>query len=382
MKNPFPKEFYTKRTHWQKPDKIRGEFFRDQTKIIHCLPFRRLKHKTQVFFAPQNDHICTRIEHVLHVATIAATVCRGLNSSGSGWSLDIEMAYAIGLAHDLGHAPFGHEGEIALNKELKKRNKKFSFIHELNSYRVVEHLINYGRGLNLTYGVKDGILCHNGEDFTGNNLKPAKKPNKLEKIKDRNYTPASYEACIVRLADRIAYLGRDIEDAIKAGFVSRKDLPAVILSKISRSDREINSRIINMLALDLINFSKEKNVIGFSPAVHKFTIAVGNFNYENIYNHPALLGYGRHIDKIIFALFEYFTGLFEKYGYDYDGYKKQTLKVDIAFGEYLKSMKPIYENKKENPLVIITDYISGMTDDFALSCMEQISLPEPISFRI
>jgi len=119
-RNPFGDEIYFKRTRAQKSD-LRGEYFRDQTKIIHSLPFRRLKHKTQVFFAPDNDHICTRIEHVLHVATVAATVCRGLNQTG-GWQLSEDMAYAIGLAHDLGHAPFGHEGEKALSKLRRPRS--------------------------------------------------------------------------------------------------------------------------------------------------------------------------------------------------------------------------------------------------------------------
>ena len=144
-----------------------GNISATRTKIIHSLPFRRLKHKTQVFFAPDNDHICTRIEHVLHVATIAAAICRGLNQSGN-WQLDQDLAYAVGLGHDIGHAPFGHEGERALAACIAPR----PFLHEVNSYRVVEHLANYGEGLNLTYAVKDGILCHCGEDFTTKELRP------------------------------------------------------------------------------------------------------------------------------------------------------------------------------------------------------------------
>lgn len=118
-KNPFSDELYLKRTKESQSD-VRGEYFRDQTKIIHSQPFRRLKSKTQVFAAPDNDHICTRIEHVLHVATIAVSVCKGLNRTGN-WQLNEELAYAIGLAHDLGHAPFGHEGERALAKKLRPR---------------------------------------------------------------------------------------------------------------------------------------------------------------------------------------------------------------------------------------------------------------------
>ena len=129
MQNNFSENDYIKRTSPREPD-VRGDFFRDQTAIIHSTAFRRLKNKTQVFFAPENDHICTRIEHVLHVATIAASICKGLNLAGS--NLNIDMAYAIGLGHDLGHTPFGHAGEDALNKVLGG-NK--AFIHEINSYR-------------------------------------------------------------------------------------------------------------------------------------------------------------------------------------------------------------------------------------------------------
>ena len=155
--NPFQNETYRIRPKEKKTD-CRGDFFRDQTAIIHSLPFRRLKHKTQVFFAPENDHICTRIEHVLHVATIAATICKGLNNSGN-WDINAEMAFAIGLGHDLGHAPFGHSGERALNGIFKAD----AFKHEIHSLRVADKLANDGEGLNLTFGVRDGIICHCGE---------------------------------------------------------------------------------------------------------------------------------------------------------------------------------------------------------------------------
>jgi dGTPase len=178
MKNPFSESIYLQRTEPRETD-VRGDYFRDQTAIIHSTAFRRLKNKTQVFFAPENDHICTRIEHVLHVATIAATICKGLNKYG--WELDIDMAYAIGLGHDLGHTPFGHAGEMALNKILGGNN---AFVHEINSYRQVEYLAKKGQGLNLCFGVKDGIICHNGEKDE-QYLKPSQILNNLDKIKTR-----------------------------------------------------------------------------------------------------------------------------------------------------------------------------------------------------
>ena len=143
--NPLSDEDYKERVKPREED-IRGPYFRDQTAIIHSLPYRRLKHKTQVFFSPKNDHVCTRIEHSLHVATIAATIARGLD-------LNEEMTYAIGLAHDLGHAPFGHSGERALNDLCGDIG---GFVHELHGFRMVDKLGNRGKSLNLTYPIKNG----------------------------------------------------------------------------------------------------------------------------------------------------------------------------------------------------------------------------------
>ncbi len=144
MTNPLQNITYKERTNSIEED-LRGAYFRDQTAIIHSTAFRRMKHKTQVFYAPENDHICTRIEHLLHVATIAKSICKGLNHYG--WNLDVEMAFAIGLGHDLGHAPFGHDGESILNKLM---GGNMIFIHEIHSYRVVEDLSPPGEGFNLT----------------------------------------------------------------------------------------------------------------------------------------------------------------------------------------------------------------------------------------
>ena len=244
MKNTIPEKIYLQRSRKLNTE-IRGDYFRDQTAIIHSMAFRRLKHKTQVFFAPENDHVCTRIEHVMHVATIAKSICKGLNKNG--WQLDIEAAFAIGLGHDLGHAPFGHEGEFILSQKLGNRK----FMHELNSYRVVEYLSNNGKGLNLTYMVKDGIICHNGEKFE-QYLKPDDKPKNLDKITNRQVIPSSYEGCVVRFSDKTAYLGRDIEDAITAGFIKRTDIPKDIQKKLGST----NSDIIDGFVRDFINNSK------------------------------------------------------------------------------------------------------------------------------
>ena len=372
IKNHLPDEICLRRTHPHTPD-LRDEYFRDQTKIIHSLPFRRLKHKAQVFFSPKNDHICTRIEHVLHVATIAATICRGLNKSGH-WQLSEDMAYAIGLGHDIGHAPFGHEGERAIDACLKASGKRF--LHELNSYRVVEHLANYGEGLNLTFAVKDGIICHCGEDFKNNTLRPANIPNDLEKITGRTQMPSTYEGCIVRLADKIAYFGRDIEDAIKAELITKEDIPQAVRKEVGSS----NGEIINTLTLDLIEHSKGKDYIGFSAEKFDLISQLKTFNYQRIYCNDDMLRRKEIISKCVKDIFDYFRTLFAHNGFDYNAYASDPQQTARGFGNYLKSMRGFY---KENPAeidTVIADYIAGMTDSFALSVMQEVLLPSAVRF--
>ncbi len=369
-KNPLSHEIYFKRTRPQQTD-VRGEYFRDQTKIIHSLPFRRLKHKTQVFFAPDNDHICTRIEHVLHVATIAAAICRGLNQSGN-WQLDQDLAYAVGLGHDIGHAPFGHEGERALAACIKPK----PFLHEINSYRVVEHLANYGEGLNLTYAVKDGIICHCGEDFATHELRPAQEPNNLDDIQSRRCLPTTYEGCIVRVSDKIAYLGRDIEDAIKAGLITTGDIPQIVQKEIGAS----NGEIINTLTLDLIEHSRDKDYIGFSPEKTDIISELRNFNYARIYHNEQMRQRKETIDKCIADLFDYFRTIFERYKFDYTAYEHEGKQTATNFANYMASMTKAYHEDESLRDDIITDYIAGMTDSYALSTMEDVILPNSIKF--
>ena len=372
IKNPFSDEIYLQRTHPHKPD-LRDEYFRDQTKIIHSLPFRRLKHKAQVFFAPKNDHICTRIEHVLHVATIAATICRGLNKSGN-WQLSEDLAYAIGLGHDIGHAPFGHEGERAIDACLKPSKKRF--LHELNSYRVVEHLANYGEGLNLTFAVKDGIICHCGEDFTSNALRPAPIPNDLEKITGRTQMPSTYEGCIVRLADKIAYFGRDIEDAIKADLITKEDIPQAVRKEVGSS----NGEIINTLTLDLIEHSKDKDSVGFSAEKFDLISQLKTFNYQRIYCNKDMLRRKEIISKCISDVFDYFRTLFARHQFDYESYTHEPQQAARGFGNYLKSMRVFYKENSAEIDTAIADYIAGMTDSFALAVMQEVLLPSAVRF--
>ncbi len=369
MKNPFPQDIYLKRTKPHDED-IRGAYFRDQTAIIHSTPFRRLKNKTQVFYAPQNDHICTRIEHVMHVATIAKTICKGLNHYG--WELDVEMAFAIGLGHDLGHAPFGHDGETILNKLMGGNG---AFIHEIHSYRVVEYLANKGKGLNLTFGVKDGIISHNGEKYE-RTLKPAEKPNDLDKIKSRRVVPSSYEGCVVRFSDKVAYLGRDIEDAIVAGFIKYDDIPGSLKKIFHMSPGRINSAIIDTLVNDIIDTSKDNDYIGTSQTVFDAMVELARFNYKHIYLNDKHLAFP-YAETILTSLFEYLGNIYTKYGKDYDKYQQHNLKLVRHFGKYLYEMQEFYANEKDIKR-ILGDYIAGMTDFYAIEAMKEISIPKPI----
>lgn len=369
MHNPLDLNIYKERTK-PKEHPIRGEFFRDQTAIIHSMPFRRLKHKTQVFFSPENDHVCTRIEHVMHVATIAATICKGLNKNG--WNLNEEMAFAIGLGHDVGHAPFGHAGENALNKKL---TGDFKFVHEVNSYRVVEFLANDGEGINLTYGVKDGIINHNGEKLL-QYITPNKEKNNLDKIIDRNKIACSYEGVIVRFSDVIAYLGRDIEDAILANLITLEDVPQAIKKEIGGT----NGEIINVLIEDLIEHSKNKDAVGFSDEKFQMIKSLQIFNYQNIYNHPTITAYRTKGEKIIEELFDIFLELYNKNRQDYPIYESNKEMAIQKFGGYLKKMEAFYNTEGNIPERIVCDYIAGMTDNYTLEIYRSLKLPTPIKF--
>ncbi len=364
MQNGLDKIKMTSRLKPREED-IRGPYFRDQTAIIHTSAFRRLKHKTQVFFAPENDHVCTRIEHVLHVATIAATICRGLNECG--WQLDAELAYAAGMGHDLGHAPFGHSGERSLSQAMGRK-----FYHEAHSLRVVDHLANDGRGLNLTYATRDAILCHNGERFE-QYLEPDFAFVDLEeKALDPKRVPATWEGCIVRFADKIAYLGRDIEDALLAGFIVIEDVP----QRIREALGETNGKIINALILDIIDNTHKMGKVGLSDDKHSLITELRNFNYERIYDHPRLVVYQQYCKAIITDLYDYFLAHGENILQD----KMKHPVIDERFRDYVRSIPRLYEG--EGGMTLATgDYVAGMSDNYALTCFKEIKLPKPIEFN-
>lgn len=364
FKNPLNEDEYSKRLLIRKED-VRGPYFRDQTAIIHSLPFRRLKHKAQVFFSPNNDHVCTRIEHALHVATVAATIAKGLN-------LNETMVYAIGLAHDLGHAPFGHAGESILDRKARDIGR---FIHEIHSLRVVDKLGNRGCSLNLTYGVRDGIVCHCGEKLD-QQICPRNDKRDLATITDKTILPSSYEGCVARIADRIAYLGRDLDDAIYGHFINKEEVPQKIQTELGGT----NAEIIDRLVLDVITTSEREGIIALSNEKYEVLLELHKFSEDHIYNHEAIKRYKRYCERIIETLFDYLIDIFNNYNFGLEGYMKSPVQLDVRFGRYLSHMQRLYEGETTPAKSIVRDYIAGMTDSYALKCMREISLPEELNF--
>ena len=360
MKNIIDSTILQRREHPKKED-ARGAFFRDTTAIIHSYPFRRLKHKTQVFFAPSNDHICTRIEHVMHVASIASSICKGLN-------LDDELAWAIGMGHDLGHTPFGHVGEWVLN-DLNAVHG--GFIHEVYSLRVVDYLAEYGRGLNLTYAVRDGIISHCGEKFE-QFIVPEQRVKNLHEITDRNSTPSTWEGSVVRIADKIAYLGRDYEDAVKLKII----LPDTLPSSVSNVIGSTNAEIINNLVQDVIKSSSVQTGIGFSDNIYESVCLMKNHNYNYIYKSPLLSEYHTYFERIMKLIYEYLEDIFIKNGFNLELYKKEKNLLSVRFGDYVLKMKTFYESVDGGFEQIVCDYLAGMSDNYALDCVNEILQPK------
>ena len=268
---------------YEKPNDCRDPFERDYTRILHSLAYRRLKHKTQVFFNIDNDHICTRMEHVAHVESVSATIAKDLG-------LSVELTRAIALGHDLGHAPFGHQGERELDK-LSQLYLDRPFFHERNGLRFVDDIelleddYRIYRNLDLTYAVRDGIISHCGE-MDDNGLRPRTEAIDLQKdfVRCGQFLPYTWEGCVVKLADKIAYVGRDIEDAIRLRFLTRENVS--LLTEMARQydNKAVNTTVIihNMIYDVCRNSSPEKGLCLSSELFEQLT-AIKQFNYTYIY---------------------------------------------------------------------------------------------------
>jgi dGTPase len=350
-------------------DPFRLEFARDETRILHSPPFRRLKHKTQVFLSPHNDHICTRMEHVLHVSSIASVIGRCLN-------LNIDLINAIAKAHDLGHPPFGHAGERVLDKLLKQRGIGEGFQHEVHGLRVVDQLTNYGAGLNLTYEVRDGIITHCGERFeqvvTPDHTRDLLQ---LDTILERCCYPATLEGCLVRLVDRIAYLGRDLEDAIKAGIIKKGDIPGDIVKQLGAD----NGKIIGSFVNDTIASSLGKDAISMSKEVFTYMNMLKEFNYRYIYLHPDVDRKTRKADSIIELLFIEFEKILDLSKRGNDGVFTAALVREAPVIEtFFHFLRNTNYTESTPAWRMITDYIAGMTDLFAERTFMQLFLPASV----
>lgn len=367
--NTLSQEELQKRQNPRKAD-VRGAYYRDTTAIIHSSPFRRLKHKTQVFFSPSNDHICTRIEHVLHVASIASAICRGLD-------LDNELAWAIGMGHDLGHTPFGHVGERIISS-LMEESGLGHFEHEVHSLRVVEFLADKGKGLNLTYAVRDGIVTHCGESFI-QNLKPEGVVKDFSTITSRaGLIPSTWEAAVVRFSDAIAYLGRDFEDAVRLSIVTKDMLP----DRVARVLGTTNGHIIDTLVTDIIDSSSEEKGISFSDEIFSVVEEMKHFNYDYIYKSPVLNGYERYFRRLLKLIVSYLYELYEAFGTDSTGYEQERNMLAVGFSHHVQDMHDAYIRYDGSTKRLIYDYVAGMTDNFCLDCANEILKPEHLNDRI
>lgn len=354
----------------ERPSDVRGPYYRDTTAIIHSSAFRRLKHKTQVFFAPSNDHICTRMEHCLHVASIASTICKGLG-------LDSDLAWAIGMGHDLGHTPFGHTGEKILSKKMNEAGLG-TFEHEKHSLRVVDFLSEQGRGLNLTYAVRDGIAFHNGERLLQSITPSFEWRDLTVDLRNQSTLPATYEAAVVRFSDAIAYLGRDFEDACRLGVIEKSALPVTVAKNLGTS----NAQIIDTLVNDLILHSNEQEGISFSDDLFGSIEEMMAFNYREIYKSPMLEGYERYFERLFTLITNYIQTLLAECGNDEACYKEERNMLAMGFYHHKSEMEGAYFQKDGNLDRLVYDYIAGMSDLFALDCANEILKPEHLNDSI
>lgn len=347
----------------EKDGDIRNCFERDMGRIIYSQAFRRLKHKTQVFFNPSNDHICSRLEHVIYVDYIASTIGTALN-------LNVDLIRAIALGHDVGHTPFGHSGERILNKKLKEIDSKLYFEHESNGLRVLDIIEkhNGNNGLNLTFEVRDGIISHCGEFYSERKLEPFRDKTEADisyliPKKDRKF-PATLEGCVVRFADKIAYVGRDIEDALRTGVIASEfDITAV--SDVMGSS---NSEIINFLVQDIIENSMDKGCIMMSDHAGDALEHTLNDNVKKIYTTSKVKTYEKYCDVMLEGLFDAFYEAVQNISKAADSSSPAIRK----FAEFVCN-HPEFRANENTPLPIyVSDYIAGMTDSFAVSCFNEI----------
>ncbi len=290
---------------------LRTDYIRDRDRIIHSKAFRRLKHKTQVFISLDNDHFRTRLTHTLEVSQIARTIARALR-------LNEDLAEAISLGHDMGHTPFGHSGERALDSV-----SPCGFKHYEQSLRVIDILEKDGEGMNLTFEVRDGIVNHTGSNMA-----------------------STLEGIIIKYADRIAYINHDIDDAIRAGVISHEDIPADLIENLGST----GSKRINTLITDIIANSLNSNKISMSDKVHSDMMRLREFMFKNVYYKLAERDDQAYM--VIEKLYKHFTS-----------------HPDTMPKEYTKLLSDW------DTSVVVCDYIAGMTDNYCVNLFNELFMP-------
>ncbi len=363
---------------------MRTDFDRDYTRVINTRAYRRLKNKTQVFFAPKNDHICTRMEHVMLVESISHTISNYLG-------LNNELTKAIAIAHDIGHSPFGHQGEYAIS-EITQREFGEKFWHEKNGVHLVDNLEllpDYAgnlKNLNLTYAVRDGIISHCGE-VTDKGLLPREEAIDLSEYKTVNqFNPYTWEGCVVKMSDTIAYIGRDIEDAEKMNLLSEKEIEK--FNKIIEDVKLQNSNIINYFVVDLCNNSNIKDGLRFSDKAFETLKSIKEFNYKQIYKNakisPSIRYFRLVINEIFYTLKNEFAGKntiknLKKMKRYYPNLSSEFIEWLSRYSNIEERDTNIYRNKLlydlsnlEDYERAIVDYISGMTDQYIINVYNEI----------
>lgn len=300
----------------EEPCDIRTEYQRDRDRILHCKAFRRLKHKTQVFLAPEGDHYRTRLTHTLEVAQIARTISRSLR-------LNEDLTEAIALGHDLGHTPFGHSGEQILNELCP-----YGFAHYQQSVRVVEVLEKDGKGLNLTKEVRDGILNHRTSGH-----------------------PSTLEGGVVRLSDKIAYINHDIDDAIRARIFTEEEIPSEYTKVLGHSVRER----LNTMIHDIIYQSMDQPKILMSPGMEEAMQGLRSWLFQHVYKNEVSKAEEGRAQQLIVSLYRY--------------YMEHVIELPE---EYLLMMVQQNESKER----VVCDYIAGMSDSYAIDRFEQLFVPK------
>jgi dGTPase len=308
----------------EEPCSIRTDYQRDRDRIIHSKSFRRMKHKTQVFLSPTDDHYRTRLTHVIEVSQIARTISKALR-------LNEDLTEAIALGHDLGHTPFGHAGEAALNEIYPG-----GFKHVIHSLRVVDVLEKGGKGLNLTYEVRDGIAKHS---------------KGMGAVDNPKYRPETLEGQVVRVSDLVAYANHDLDDAIRAGIITIDDVPKECVNALGRTNSERINRMVTDIITETLKFEGEK--VAASADVEQAMVELRGYLFNTVYMNEKIKNNFLKANKVIRELYQYFC--------------ENETELRKHYNKGLREGETIERT--------VCDFIAGMTDSYAISMYESIFLP-------